>query len=248
MGAEVVDLNGDGLPDIFFTAFSDQYNPLFRNLGKLLFEDATVKAGLPSSVKTLGFGAKVFDFDNDGYPDIYVTNGHVIDNVGLYDQRLSYRQADLLYRNLGGGRFRDVSAESGPAFRIQHVGRGLAVTDFDNDGDLDVVVSDSGGKPLLLRNDGGNRNQWIAVRARGRDSNRFGVGAKVRVTSGGRTQLREVNPYGSYLSTSDARTYFGLGAESVARIEIEWPGGKKQTIDGVRAGQILVVDEADAKR
>jgi hypothetical protein len=122
MGAEIVDLDGDGLPDIFFTAFSGQYNPIYRNLGKLLFEDGTVKAGLPSSVKTLGFGAKVFDFDNDGYPDIYVTNGHVIDNVKLYDPQLSYRQADLLYRNLGGGRFRDVSAESGPAFRIQHVG------------------------------------------------------------------------------------------------------------------------------
>ena len=105
MGAEIVDLDGDGLPDIFFTAFSDQYNPIYRNLGKLLFEDGTVKAGLPSSVKTLGFGAKVFDFDNDGYPDIYVTNGHVIDNVKLYDPQLSYRQADLLYRNLGGGRF-----------------------------------------------------------------------------------------------------------------------------------------------
>jgi hypothetical protein len=246
MGAEIADLNGDGLPDIFFTAFSGQYNPLYRNLGKLLFEDGTVKAGLPSSVKTLGFGAKVFDFDNDGYPDIYVTNGHVTDNVELYDPRLSYRQTDLLYRNLGGGHFREVSAESGPAFRIQHVGRGLAVADFDNDGDLDVVVSDSGGSPLLLRNDGGNRNHWIALRARGRESNRFGVGAKVRVSSGGRTQLREINPYGSYLSTSDARLYFGLGDATAARIEIEWPSGKKQMLESVRADQILLLDEANA--
>jgi len=247
MGTEIADLDGDGLLDIFFTAFSDQYNPLYRNLGKLLFEDGTLKAGLPSSVKTLGFGAKVFDFDNDGYPDIYVTNGHVIDNVSLYDRRLSYRQTDLLYRNLGGGHFRDVSAESGPAFRIQHVGRGLAVADFDNDGDLDVVVTDSGGAPLLLRNDGGNRNHWIALRARGRETNHFGIGAKVRVTSGGRTQFREVNPYGSYLSTSDTRLYFGLGNATVANIEIEWPGGKKQAIDRVHAGQILLLDEADAK-
>ena len=198
-------------------------------------------------MKTLGFGTRVFDFDNDGYPDIYVTNGHVIDNVALYDQRLSYRQPDLLYRNLGGGHFRDVSAESGPAFRMQHVGRGLAVADFDNDGDLDIVATDSGGAPLLLRNDGGNRNHWIALRARGRESNRFGIGAKVRVTSGGKPQLREVNPYGSYLSTSDTRLYFGLGNATRARIEIEWPGGKKQALDNVQDDQILVLDEADAR-
>jgi hypothetical protein len=128
------------------------------------------------------------------------------------------------------------------------VGRGLAVADFDNDGDMDIAVSDSGGSPLLLRNDGGNRNHWIALRARGRESNRFGIGAKVRVTSGGRTQLREVNPYGSYLSTSDVRLYFGLGNATLARIEIEWPSGKKQALNSVRAGQILLVDEADAKR
>jgi len=248
MGVEIADLDGDGLPDIFFTAFSRQYNPLFRNLGKLLFEDATVKAGLPGSIETLGFGAKVFDYDNDGYPDIYVTNGHVTDNVKLYDPAISYREADLLYRNMGGGHFRDVSAESGPGFRIQHVGRGAAVADFDNDGDLDIVVADTGGPALLLRNDGGNRNHWIGVRGRGRESNRFGIGSKVRVTSGGRVQLREINPYGSYLSTSDVRLFFGLGSETAAsRLEIEWPSGKKQTMENVRANQVLLLDEADAR-
>ncbi len=249
MGAEIVDLDGDGLPDIFFTAFSRQYNPFYRNLGKLLFEDATLKARLPVSVETLGFGTKVFDFDNDGNPDIYITNGHVTDNVKLFDPQLSYRQTDLLYRNIGGGRFRDVSAESGPAFSVQHVGRGLAVADFDNDGDLDVVTTDIGGRPMLLRNDGGNRNHWIAIRARGRESNRFGIGSKVRITSGGRTQVREINPYGSYLSTSDTRLFFGLGNETdVTRLEIEWPSGKKQTLENIHANQILLLDEAGATR
>jgi hypothetical protein len=123
------------------------------------------------------------------------------------------------------------------------------VADFDNDGDLDIVVTDAGGRPMLLRNDGGNRNHWIAIRARGRESNRFGIGCKVRVTSRGHTQMREINPYGSYLSTSDVRLFFGLGAESaVGRLEVEWPSGKKQVIENSRANQILLLDEAEAKR
>ena len=247
MGTEIADLDGDGLPDIFFTAFSRQYNPLFRNLGKRMFDDATAKSGLPVSVETLGFGTKVFDFDNDGYPDIFVTNGHVTDNVTLYDPQLTYQQADLLYRNQGG-HFRDVSAQCGPAFQVRHVGRGAAVLDFDNDGDLDIVTTDAGGRSRVLRNDGGNRNHWIAIRAHGRESNRFGIGCKVRVTSGGRTQLREINPYGSYLSTSDLRLYFGLGDQStITRLEIDWPSGKKQTLENLPANQTLLLDESTAR-
>jgi hypothetical protein len=216
-------------------------------LGKLVFEDVTLKAGLGSSFLTLTFGTKLFDYDNDGDLDIYCANGHVTDNVELYDAQLSYKQSDLLYENVGGGRFRDVSAESGPAFRIKHVGRGAAIGDFDNDGDLDIVVANCGERPLLLRNEGGNRNHWLAIRARGRESNRFGIGAKVRVTSGGRTQLREINPHGSYLSTSDVRLYFGLGAEAkAARLEIEWPSGKKQVLEDVPANHALLLEEANA--
>ena len=189
MGTEIADFDGDGLPDIFLTAFSREYNTLFRNLGKLQFEDVTLKAGLQSGFLTLAFGTKLFDFDNDGDLDIFCTNGHVTDNVELYDPQLSYRQTDLLYENIGGGKFKDVSAESGPAFRIKHVGRGAAIADFDNDGDLDIVIADSGGPALLYRNDGGNRNHWLAIKARGRDSNRFGLGSKVRITAGGVTQI-----------------------------------------------------------
>jgi enediyne biosynthesis protein E4 len=206
MGTEIADFDGDGLPDIFLTAFSREYNTLYRNLGKLLFEDVTLKAGLQSGFLTLAFGTKLFDYDNDGDLDIFCTNGHVTDNVELYDPQLSYKESDLLYENIGGGKFKDVSAESGPAFRIKHVGRGAAVADFDNDGDLDIVIADCGGQALLYRNDGGNRNHWLAIKARGRESNRFGLGSKVRVTAGGVTQYREINPSGSYLSTSDMRS------------------------------------------
>ncbi len=249
MGTEIADYDGDGLPDIFMTAFSREYNTLFRNLGKLLFEDVTIAAGLESGFLTLAFGTKLFDYDNDGDLDIYATNGHVTDNVELYDASLSYRQKDLLYENVGGGRFRDVSSQSGPAFQIRHVGRGAAIADFDNDGDLDIVVADCGGPPLLLRNDGGNRNHWIAIRARGTESNRFGIGAKVRVMAGGRTQLREINPTGSYLSTSDVRLYVGLGSETAAaQLAIEWPSGKKQVLQNVAANQTLLLEESNAGR
>ena len=248
MGTEIADFDGDGLPDIFLTAFSREYNTLYRNLGKLQFEDVTLKAGLQSGFLTLAFGTKLFDFDNDGRLDIFCTNGHVTDNVELYDPQLSYKQSDLLYQNIGGGRFKDVSAESGPAFRIKHVGRGAAVADFDNDGDLDIVIADCGGPALLYRNDGGNRNHWLAIKAQGRESNRFGLGSKVRVTAGGVTQYREINPSGSYLSTSDMRLYIGLGKETIVqRLEIEWPLGKKQVLENVPAGQILNLDEANAR-
>jgi enediyne biosynthesis protein E4 len=248
MGTEIADFDGDGLPDIFLTAFSREYNTLYRNLGKLQFEDVTLKAGLQSGFLTLAFGTKLFDFDNDGLLDIFCTNGHVTDNVELYDPQLSYKQSDLLYHNIGGGKFKDVSAESGPAFRIKHVGRGAAVADFDNDGDLDIVIADCGGPALLYRNDGGNRNHWLAIKARGRESNRFGLGSKVRVNAGGVTQYREINPSGSYLSTSDMRLYVGLGKETVARrLEIEWPLGKKQVLENVPANQILTLDEVNAR-
>src|SRR5215468_173938 len=248
MGVEFADFDGDGLPDIFVTNFSEEFNGLYRNLGDSTFEDVAEQVGLGSSFLPLGFGAKLFDYDNDGWTDIFVTNGHVTDNIHLYNPRLSYQQTDLLYHN-EKGRFRDVSAESGPAFRIKHVGRGAATGDFDNDGDLDIVVSNCGQKPILMRNDGGNRNHWIAIRARGRQSNRFGVGAKVLVETEGRKQVKEIGAAGSYLSSSDLRLYFGLGGEQkVKRLEIIWPGGGKQTLTGVTPDQTLLLDEASAKK
>ncbi len=178
MGVEMADYDNDGWFDLFVTNFSEEFNGLFRNHGDQTFDDVAEQAGLGSSFLPLGFGAKLFDFDNDGDLDIFVTNGHVIDNIELYHKHLSYQQTDLLYAN-ERGRFTDVSSAGGPAFQIKHVGRGAATGDFDNDGDLDIIVSNSGERPMLLRNDGGNKNHWLAIKARGKESNRFGVGARL---------------------------------------------------------------------
>jgi enediyne biosynthesis protein E4 len=246
MGTEFADFDGDGLLDIFVTNFSMELNALFRNHGDLTFEEVTEQAGLGSGFLPLGFGNKLFDFDNDGDLDIYVANGHVIDNIELYNPQLSYMQTDLLYAN-EKGKFHDVSAESGPAFQIKHVGRGAATGDFDNDGDLDIIVSNSGQPPILMRNDGGNRNHWIAIKAHGRESNSFGVGARVKIDAGGKTQIKEIYSAGSYLSASDMRLYFGLGGETkIKKLEIQWPSGKKQTLTDVAADQSLSLDESKA--
>ena len=248
MGTEFADFDGDGWLDIFVTNFSEEFNGLFRNRGDRTFEDVAEQAGLGSSFLPLGFGTKLFDYDNDGWIDIYVTNGHVIDNIQIYNPRLSYQQTDLLYRN-ERGRFRDVSSESGPAFQIKHVGRGAAAGDFDNDGDLDLIVSNCGQPPILMRNDGGNRNHWLAIKARGKESNSFGVGARVIIEAAGRAQIREIYSAGSYLSGNDLRLSFGLGAErKIKRLEIIWPSGKRQTLNDVAADQTLLLEETQARK
>ena len=246
MGVEFTDFDGDGLPDIFVTNFSEEFNGLFRNRGDSTFDDVAEDVGLESSFLPLGFGTKLFDYDNDGRIDIFVTNGHVTDNIHLYKPRLSWQQTDSLYHN-ENGRFREVSAESGPAFQFKHVGRGAATGDFDNDGDLDIVVSNCGQRPILMRNDGGNKNRWIVIKARGNQSNYFGVGAKVSVETAGGKQLKEIGAAGSYLSSSDLRLFFGLGGErKVKRLEIIWPSGRKQILTDVAAGQTLLLEEVNA--
>ncbi|MPY89101.1 MAG: hypothetical protein GEU99_14380 [Luteitalea sp.] len=248
MGTEIADYDGDGRLDIFVTNFSEELNELYRNVGDRDFEDTTRTAGLESAWLSLGFGTKLFDANNDGTLDIHVTNGHVIDNIALYSQKLSYKQTDQLFLNRGDGRFVDVSAEAGPAFRIEHVGRGSAVADLDNDGQLDIIVANSSGAPIVMRNDEQNGNHWLRVVARGRVSNRFGVGARVVVECGGRQQVREIGAAGSYLSTSDLRLHVGLGQNAtVDRLTIQWPSGKRQTLGRIAGSRQIVLDEQDAQ-
>ena len=238
MGTEIADYDGDGLPDIWVTNFAEELNTLYRNLGNLLFEDVTENAGLQSGFTPLGFGTRLFDFDNDGDLDLHVTNGHVTDNVKLYQPHLSYAQRDLLYENIGGGRFKDVSAESGPAFKLEHVGRGSAVADFDNDGALDIVIANLGDRPYLFHNETRPRGHWLSLDL-GRPD------ARVILAAGGRKQYRYATSVNSYLSSSDARLHFGLGSATVAeRIEILWPDGTRQVLENVKGDRILKVPVA----
>ena len=243
MGVDCGDVDGDGFPELFVTNFSEELNTLYKNHADGTFEDVTRQIGLGSGFLPLGFGTKMFDYDNDGDLDIHVTNGHVIDNVKLYTPSLSYEQKDLLYENVGGA-FKDVSAQAGAALQNTRVGRGLAVADFDNDGFLDVAISSLGRRAVLLRNRGVSRKNWIEIRAEGTTSNRFGLGATVRVQTPGRLQVREINNAASYQSANDTRLHVGLGdAKTIPQLEILWPSGVRQVLTAVAANQILTVKE-----
>jgi hypothetical protein len=191
----------------------------------------------------LGFGTKLFDADNDGDLEVYVTNGHVADNVELYNAGSSYAQKDLYYENTGG-RFVDVTATSGPALQQLRVGRGLAVADYDHDGDLDIAITSVGRAAVLLRNEQSARGHWLAIRARGVVSNRFGMGARVRVETAAGPQVREINNASSYQSANDVVLHIGLGAEATARrVEIRWPSGRTQTLTNVTGNRLLTITE-----
>ena len=243
MGVDCADYDGNGFPDIFVTNFSEELNALYQNRGDGAFEDVSANVGMGSAFLPLGFGTKMFDFDNDGDLDIHITNGHVIDNVKLFQPNLTYAQKDLLFENIGG-KFRDISAQAGPALQGLRVGRGLAVADFDNDGYPDVVISSLGQRPALLRNLGARSGNWLMLRAKGTKSNGFGLGATVKLQTTEGTQIREVNNVASYLSSHDTRLHFGLGqAKIVQQIEISWPSGTRQVLKDVAVNQTVVVEE-----
>jgi hypothetical protein len=246
MGVAAADYDRDGNLDIVKTNFAGDTSSLYRNLGDNVFDDQTFQAGLGVNTRFLGWGALFADLDNDGYPDILLCNGHVYPEVGETAGESGYRQRKVLYRNLGSGRFQDVSLQGGPGVLEAVAGRGMAVGDFDNDGDLDVVVNCVNEPPQLLRCDNSSGNYWLKVKCVGVRSNRSAIGTRVICTpEGGRPQVDEVRSGGSYLSQSDLRLHFGLGRAERASLEIRWPSGTVQYIDHVRANQVLRVVEPD---
>ena len=244
MGVGVADYDADGWLDIVRTNFSEQITTLYRNYGGA-FEVASIRAGLGVNRKHLGFGVDFADFDNDGWKDILIANGHVYAQIANRKLHISYRQPKIVYRNLGNGRFEDVSASAGPAIRAENVGRGCAFGDFDNDGNVDVLVNNLDGPPTLLRNQGDSSNGAILIKCVGTRSNRSGIGTRVTVTCGGHRQIAEVMSGSSYYSQHDLRLHFGLGtAPRAETVELAWSSGLKETLHDLSANHLYVVQEA----
>jgi hypothetical protein len=245
MGTDFGDYDGDGRLDLFVTNHELETHTLFRNLGKGLFADVTSESGVGlETLPFVGFGTQFFDYDNDGDLDLAIVNGHVMNDSGHFRPGSKEAQRKLLFRNDGNGRFKEVGRASGPGFAVEAVGRTLAVADIDNDGDLDILVTNNGGVVELLRNDGASGGNAVLLRLVGTRSNRGAVGARVRLNAGGATQLREVKAGSSYLGQSDLRVHFGIGtATRVDRIEIRWPAGATEIVQNAAANQILTITE-----
>jgi hypothetical protein len=227
MGVDAEDLNGDGLPELLVTNFTNEYNTLYQNLGQGTFMDSTPYWGLATdTMPFVGWGCALADFDNDGWPDNFVTNGHVDDNRRALGQAFDYAEIPLLFRNLDGRRFRLATRDAGAYFDTQHVGRGAAFGDIDDDGDIDIVVNHKDGPPALLRNDSKNANRWIRLDLEGTRSNRDAVGTRVEVEIGGRTLYRQRKGGCSMESANDPRLTVGVGkADEVAKLTVRWPAG-----------------------
>jgi hypothetical protein len=245
MGATAADYAHTGWPAIFRTNFSDERETLYRNLGKGLFEEATLASGLAHNTRFVGWGCAFLDYDNDGWPDLLLVNGHVFPEVERKKLDIHFKDRRILYHNLRNGKFEDVSEKAGDGILDPHSSRGVAVGDLDNDGAVEVLINNQGERPSLLKLSKNPAANWIRIQLEGTRSNRSAIGARVRLTAGGMTQTDEVRSGGSYISQSDLRLHFGLGdAKQVDRLEIVWPSGATEVKTNLAANRTHVIRES----
>jgi len=245
MGTDAADTTGNGRLDLAVTHLDMQLARLYRNLGDGIFEDATLQAKIGySTYHRSGFGTRFLDYDNDGRRDLFMANGHVLDNIERYHASTHYAEPKLMFRNLGRGIFEDVSDRLGPDFQRPRVSRSAAIADYDNDGDLDILVNNNGQAAQLFRNDGGNSNHWLEIFLVGTRSNRDGVGARVTVAAGGLVLYDQRKGGMSYQSAQDPRLHFGLAeCTRVDAVEVVWPSGIVTKLRNLRADQIISIQE-----
>lgn len=244
MGVDMGDYDNDGLPDLFVTNFQWETNTLYRNLGDGSFADETFHSGLgKDSIPYLAWGTKLCDFDNDGHRDVFIANGHLESDVERYENT-SFAQRNQLFLNMGEGRFEEFKDVAGSALAIEQVSRGTAFGDYDNDGDTDILVANVTSAPTLMRNDGGNANNWLRLRLEGTQSNRAAIGARVELASGDLRIVDEVRSGASYLSQSDLRLLFGLGQRSqIDHLKVFWPSGQIDERRNIAANQEITLVE-----
>jgi enediyne biosynthesis protein E4 len=244
MGVDGGDYLANGHPGIFRSNFSDEFETLYRNRGDGNFDDVTLGAGLGKNTRYVGWGAGFFDFDNDGWKDLLLVNGHVFPEVEKLKIDIHFKDRAILYRNLGQGVFADISTEAGPGIREKHSSRGAAFADFDNDGSIEVLINNQNEAPSLLKQSQNPPGHWIEIQLEGTKSNWSAIGARVSVSVGGHTQVGEVRSGGSYLSQNDFRLHFGLGTSTEAeRVEILWPSGARQRQSGLKADRLHKIRE-----
>jgi hypothetical protein len=239
------DYDNDGWLDLYISDFQKSSDHIWHNDGKGGFDEVSDQAGITGPTRNiLSFGGGFFDYDNDGWLDLFIANGHVYPEVEQVLPEIHYKQINSLFHNEGNGKFIETTKVAGNGFQTPFAGRGAAFADFDNDGFVDIVVGNNGDPPLLLHNSGGNGNHFVNFKLVGTKSNRDAMGARIRVQAGGLSQMREIAGGGSYLSQSDLRANFGLAKAVLAEtVEIKWPSGQQQVFHNVEADKFYLIEE-----